>query len=455
MNKRPLLVFSGPVTTVSGYGAHARDIVTALFNLDKYDIKIHSINWGNTPMNALNPNIPEHARILDNIVTGLNEQPDIWMQCTVPNEFRTLGKYNIGITAGIETDSCACEWVEHCNKMDLIIVPSEHSKNSLLNTVCEKVATNPNMNIPNANVKLNKPILVLHEGIDENIYKNYVPDEAPGKAKMRDTLAKIEEKFCFLFVGHWMHGEFGEDRKNVSGLVHTFMDTFKDIDTPPALILKTSSGTFSVGDRVKILDKINSIKKMFPDNSKLPNVYVLHGNLTDIEMNCLYNHTKVRAFVSFTKGEGYGRPIAEFMATGKPVLVTNWSGHLDFAKPGGAILLPGELRNVHPSTVWKGVIEPESKWFAVDYAVAKKEMMKMFKKYDKYRIDAKPSAQFMKNNFSFRKMQKDLDSYLEQYLPKFAKNIPFVMPSLSNTNFPALKKHANITNNLTAKINEQ
>jgi hypothetical protein len=50
---KPLCLVTAPVATRSGYGAHSRDICRALIKLDKYDVKIWAVRWGNTPMNAL------------------------------------------------------------------------------------------------------------------------------------------------------------------------------------------------------------------------------------------------------------------------------------------------------------------------------------------------------------------------------------------------------------------
>ena len=59
-------------------------------------------------------------------------------------------------------------------------------------------------------------------------------------------------------------------------------------------------------------------------------VYLIHGDLTEQEMNALYNHKKIKCMVSITHGEGYGLPLFDFAQTGKPIVATEWSGHLDF-----------------------------------------------------------------------------------------------------------------------------
>ena len=48
-----MMLVTGPVATRSGYGSHSRDLVRSLISMNKFDIKINSLPWGNCPMNAL------------------------------------------------------------------------------------------------------------------------------------------------------------------------------------------------------------------------------------------------------------------------------------------------------------------------------------------------------------------------------------------------------------------
>lgn len=423
MSYKPELVFCGPVATRSGYGEHARDLLTSLMSMDKFNIKVISINWGDTPMNALNPENPEHKKILDNIIPGLQSQPDIWVQCTIPNEFQPVGKYNIGVTAGIETDICSGEWIDGCNRMNLVIVPSKHAKDVFLNTKYEKRDKTTGQTVGSAEITV--PIEVLHEGVRLDIFNT----ELPKSETINDTLNTIKEDFCYLFVGHWLKGDFGQDRKDVSGLIFTFLETFGDTENPPALLLKASSGGFSLTDRTKTLEKISLIKQMSKKKT-LPNIYLLHGDLTDQEMNTLYNHEKVKALVSFTKGEGYGRPIAEFLTTGKPVVVSGWSGHVDFVNPAFHTYLDGELKEIHDSAVWESILNRGSKWFTVNYQKASETLRDVHKKYKSYLSNAKKSVREVETKWSYEQMTVKFDEILTQYLPKFAQNMALNIPQL-------------------------
>ena len=420
---KPTLVFQAPVATRSGYGDHARDLLHSLYKLDKFDIKVISTRWGNTPMDALNYDKPFHKWIVDNIIPGIQQKPDIYIQVTVPNEFQPLGYYNIGITAAIETTHCALDWIHGCNRMDLIIVPSEHSKKSLIDTIYNE--TNKENGQLIKQHKIQKPVEILFEGFDEN-------DFGTDEVAFVEQLDQIKEDFAFLFVGHWLRGDLGEDRKNVGMMIKTFAMAFKNEKVKPALVLKTSSAGFSVIDRENTIKKIKEV--LGKDYGQVP-VYLLHGDLTPSQMNGLYEHPKVKAMLNFTKGEGFGRPLLEFSLTGKPVIVSNWSGHLDFLKDG-AVLLEGELKPVHESAADQFLLK-ESQWFNVNISKALLSIKDVYKNYDKYKTTSFQLGKQNKQNFSLEKMTKLFDVILNQYgiyskiQPKFQQ---LQLPKLKSLN---------------------
>lgn len=434
MDKLVCLV-SAPISTVSGYGAHSRDLVRSLIQIldDSWDIKIASTSWGNTPMNALD-DIRDND-LISRILNGqLNAQPELFIQVATPMEANPIGKYNILITAGIETDKCSGSWLDGVNRMDLTIMPSEFSKSVFASTVWNKI--NNQTRVLEGILKLNKPIEVLFEGIDENVYfkTNKISKE------LNDELEKIPEKFNFLFVGHWCKGDTFHDRKSISTLIYNFLDTFAGMGNAPGLILKVSLATFSVSDREQVLKQIESIRhtvqseRKLPE-SKMPNIYLLHGALSDTDMNELYNHPRVKAFVTYTKGEGYGRPMAEFSVTEKPIIATNWSGHLDFLNSEYVTLLPGKLQKIHQSAVWENVLIPESQWFYVDIESGKVILKDVWKNYLQYQLKAKKQAEYIKQ-FNLTNMTIKFKEILDKYLPEFPKPMEIILPEL-----PTLTPH--------------
>ena len=143
--KKSMLI-TAPVTSRSGYGEHARDLVRSFMEHDKYDIRIADVPWGACPRNALDKNNPEDLKLLDVVLppsNQLNSKPDVYVDIRIPNEFQQLGNFNIGITAGVETHAVSGKWLEGCNKMDLVIVPSEHSRQGFVSSIYDKLQQTP------------------------------------------------------------------------------------------------------------------------------------------------------------------------------------------------------------------------------------------------------------------------------------------------------------------------
>jgi hypothetical protein len=429
---KPLFVISCPIDTFSGYGARSRDIVISLIKSNKYDVKVLPQRWGSTPWGFLKADNPDHKLMLDAMLNNqqLPKQPDVWMQITVPNEFQPVGKYNIGVTAGIETTLCDADWIEGVNRMNLTLVSSEHAKSVFKNSRFEK--RNSQTQQVEGIVELKAPIEVLFEGADLNKYKII---DLPSDSQILEVLNEIPESFCYLFVGHWIKGDQGEDRKDISGLIKTFLETFKGQKVRPALIVKTSSATSSIMDRESILDKIRIIEEQV--GGDLPSIYLLHGDLLDEEVNELYNHPKVKAFVSFTKGEGFGRPLLEASLIAKPVITSNWSGHTDFLSNDMSILLPGEVKPIHPSAVVERMLLAESGWFTVNYKKASGVLVDVYKNYKKYVDGAKRQSYRSRTEFSLDKMAEKLISIIDSKVPK---PVEFKLPQLKKIELPKLKK---------------
>jgi glycosyltransferase involved in cell wall biosynthesis len=431
MNK-PLFIISSCYDTYSGYGARSRDLIKAIIETDKYDVKLLSQRWGNTPWGFCKDN-PEWGFLLNHNLPNnqLPKQPEIWMQITIPSEFQPVGKYNIGVTAGIETTVCAPDWIEGLNRMDLNLVSSNHSKKVFEESKFER--RNQQTNQVEGMIQLQKPIEVLFEGANLDVYKVINQNQITNI-----ELDSIKESFAYLFVGHWVQGDLGEDRKNVGLLIKAFYEIFKNKKTKPALILKTSMVGSSYMDREEILKRIKMIRKTV--NSKdLPNIYLLHGEFTDLEMNELYNHSKVKAMINLTRGEGFGRPLLEFSLAKKPMITTNWSGHTDFLKSEFTTMLPGQMTNVHPSAANQWLLQ-ESQWLSVDQGQVGHYMKDMFENYKNYTENAKRQAYYSKTEFSWDKMKDKLDEYLTKSIPEFPKQIQLKLPQLKKIELPKLKK---------------
>lgn len=412
--KKTICVIS-PYNTFSGYGVHSRLIIKSLLKYrDKYDIHLIGTPWGGCPDGFLNPNDPIDSEILSLNVPNnqLTFQPDISIHIAVPTDFQKIGKYSIGISAVTEATLCPPAFIEGANRIDHVIVPSEFSKKVLTETIIDKKDRQTGQVV--GTVQCTTPVDVLFEGYDPDVYNvgNIV------RGDLIQRLGAIKESFCYLFVGHWTNGTLGQDRKDVSGLIKTFLETFmkKSGKNRPALILKTSGPGFSKVECDNVLDKIWQIKELIRDQSnfkgKFPSIYLINGELSDSEMNTLYRHSKVKSFVTFQKGEAWGLPIAEFATTGKPIICTGYSGPLDYLKPDHHVLLPAKLTNVDPSSA-NEFIPREGQWATVNYQLASAMLVDVQKNYAKYLQKSRKSVKYMADNFSLPVMAERLVQILD------------------------------------------
>lgn len=417
---KPVCVIQGPVASRSGYGDHCFSIAADIIKWNKFDVKIVPMRWGVCPNTMLDDESrPMVKEIKSRILTSnLQSQPELFIQVSIPNEFQPKGKFNIGVTAGIESTVPKAEWIEGLNRMDLNIVPSEFSK-----TVLEKVVYDKRDERTGAvdKLKSEKPIEVVFEGVDTTVYKK---TNEPSE-EIDTAISSIPETFCYLFVGHWIQGDLGADRKDIGMLVKIFSEVFKNKKNAPALVLKTSGATFSKIDKAEILKKIHDIRE--PLNGNLPNIYLIHGELTPTELNRLYNHTKIKAHVSLTHGEGFGRPLLEATLSGKPLLTTGWSGHLDFLPAEISNLLPGSLGNIPPSACNEWLMK-EGQWFNANYSVAAQKLEDIYNNYINYITNAEKLRIHNSEKFNLEEAGKVLINVLEKHLPKFEKRVEVTLP---------------------------
>ena len=429
MENKTTVLISAPVDTYSGYGARSRDFIRAVIDAKPdWDVQLLAQRWGSTRWGYLK----EHGMLdlMDKIVPQVSQQPDICIQISVPNEFKKVGKYNIGVTAGMETTLCDPSWVKGANNVDLLLVSSEHSKETFLRSNFD-VKDNKTGHV-REKIQLTTKIEVLFEGAD---ITKYFPVKGSGNStNLEQTLSSIPEAFCFFTTGHWMQGDIGEDRKNLGFTIKSFLETFKNKKDAPALIVKSHITGTSIMDREKMLDKIDEVRKTV--RGKLPNIYLVHGEISDSEMNLLYNHPKIKAFISLTKGEGFGRPFLEFSLVNKPIIASSWSGQTDFLDKDLVRYVKGDLRNVHDSAVVPNIILKESQWFTPDSIDVGQAYKDVYKHYKQWAVKAKKQGHKSRTTFSYEAMTETLKNILAT-IPTVPKQVELQLPKLQ---LPKLKK---------------
>jgi len=327
------VIVRAPLLSISGYGEHSRQIYQWAKSIDTWTVSAQVLNWGNTSW-YIDPDA-ENGLIRQIMSTSTNQTTgfDISIQVQLPHEWDpNLAKFNIGVTAAVETDRCNPEWIDAANRMSIIIVPSEHVKRTLTES---------------GNIRV--PVHVIGEW--------YIPEVDDVNSKIDLNLST---SFNFLIISQMTAQNTNDDRKNILDTLKWMLDVFKD-DKDVGIILKTNFGRGTKIDRKFTQDTvvkfINQHRK-----SQFPKIHLIHGNLTSSEIAGLYRHPTVKCLVNLTRGEGFGLPILEAAASGLPVITTNWSGHLDFMKMGKFVPVDYTLIDIPATRVDGKIFIAGTKW---------------------------------------------------------------------------------------------
>jgi glycosyltransferase involved in cell wall biosynthesis len=344
------VLLRGPVLTQSGYGVHARQVAKWLFSRPDLDVEVQALPWGDTPwLIDSNSDAGFIGRIMEKTVDPTGKVYDVTVQLQLPNEWDPkLGKVNIGITAGVETDKCHPMWISACNSMSMVVVPSKHAEACL-----------------RATGTLTVPVHVVPEAYSPAV----ACDE---KTKIDDV--DFSTPFNFLIFGQLTGNNPENDRKNIFYTIKWLCETFGN-DEDVGIVLKTNAGRNTCIDRKLVTQTIENLLKQVR-KSPFPRVHLVHGDMSDAEVASLYRHPKIKGLVSLTRGEGYGLPILEAAASGLPVIATKWSGHLDFLSHGKYIEVDYKLDAVHPSRVDGKIFVSGSKWAHPNEADFKRKITK-------------------------------------------------------------------------------
>jgi hypothetical protein len=382
------VLIRGPLLNSAGYGVHARQIFSYLESRGDCKLSAQVTPWGICTF-YMNRDYEGGliGRIID-VSAPDDATKDISFQIQLPNEWDpTAAKVNVGITAGVETDICSKKWVEHVNKMDLVIVPSNHTKAAF-----EKSGD------------LTTRIEVIPEFIQPAIIEQTLP---PMKLNLKT-------KFNFLMFGLLTGMNPESDRKNTFYGIKWLCETFAG-DPDVGIVIKTSLGRMTTIDRK---DTMMLLKKVVNEArvGDYPRFYLSHGLMTDQEVSAFYRSPDLQALVSFTRGEGYGLPLLEAAASGLPVMATLWSGHMDFLRNIRFSGFDYDLIDVHESRIDGEVFISCSKWAHPKENDVKRRLKKIKDSY-KVPLDwARSGSKVLINSLASNSVYKIYDSVLQDIL---------------------------------------
>ena len=389
VSEKKAVVVRAPALSLSGYGVHSRQIVRWLLSHDDIELYVQPVQWGCTPWYI-------DASACDGLIGKIMERSkmardkfDVSFQVQLPNEWDPkLATVNVGVTAGVETDVCNPDWVKCLDSMQHVVVPSTFTRDVFLRSG-----------------KLEDPtkVCVIPESFPDAILSDVNP-----------IGLKFFADFNFLLVGQMTGRSAENDRKNIFNTIKWFCETFEGDETT-GLVIKTNNGRETRIDRKVTVDTltqfISSVRK-----GPFPKIHILHGTFSDAEMSAIYRHPQIKAFLSLTRGEGFGLPILEAAASGLPVIVPNWSGYLDFMKLGKFVKVDFELRPLHPSRVDGKIFTQASKWAETFEQDAKRKMKKFRERHKVPTEWAAALKPIIQERFSFKTVSSLYESTFGELL---------------------------------------
>ena len=383
------VVIRAPLLTKSGYGVHSRQLFQYLISRPDLEVYTQCVPWGTTPWYT---NTEDNDGLIGEIIKrsapNNDLKYDVSFQVILPNEWdASLANYNVGVTAGVETDICNPIWTAvHCSKMDKVIVPSDHTKQSL-----EKSASS------------STPIHVVPESYFSELLKD--PKELP---------LDLETDFNFLTVGVMTGDRPETDRKNLFYLIRWFIEEFKN-DKNVGLVIKTNRGRETKIDLFNTKTLMDNLLRQL-GHKGTPKIHLLHGNMTREEMNSLYKHPKIKCLISATRGEGFGLPLLEAAVAKLPVLATGWSAHTEFLNKGKWVKFDYDLKPVDPSRIDGNIFVQGAQWAEVSETSFKKSIRKFYKSSETPKNWAKELSKKLKETHSLSSIFKEYDKVLQEVL---------------------------------------
>ena len=259
-------------------------------------------------------------------VFGIMSRPiDVTVHVTSPGYQRNPRRLNLAYTM-FETDRLPPGWADALNRCDGVLIPSEWCRAAFLAS------------------GVTVPIHVVNHGV----FTCDVP--APGPR------ARVIDPFCFLSVLQWT------ERKNPAALLEAYWLEFAQ-DEPVSLGLKVSP--WGIDDTIAA--EIAAVRARLGLRA-YASLEVIRGDMHQAEVWELIN--SCHAYVSAHCAEGFGSPMLEAMACGKPVIGTGYSGNLEFMNDTNSLLvdytlgLVGEVRPAlrqfySPNMTWAQVSIPD------------------------------------------------------------------------------------------------
>jgi len=293
------IIWHGPIRNASGYAAESRAFLKAL---PATGILPRIIDASGMEKDSVTPEEETFLRALEQIPVSRNTLAIH----SVPAWGAIRRRQGVDLVRTMfETNAIPEEWPKILNHFPGVIVPSQFNRNTFIES-----------GIPE------DKIFITPSPVNTDLYR---PPTNP----------KPGNRLKFISIFDWI------DRKGWDALIKAWISAFTPND-PVQLVIKTTRIANQTADPRQSIVKLIESQGYHIDH--IAPIQVIIEQWTEPQIVAFYQAADV--FVLPTRGEGWGRPILEAMATGLLVIATDWSGQTDYLNADNA--LPLKTKGIRP-----------------------------------------------------------------------------------------------------------
>ncbi len=375
------IFITGPFLMISSLARANRELAAHLTKDPTLDVALEPHAMGALPT----AHFPDGTQLLQ----GLFRRPahcDLTIRHHWPPDFRPPSCGKLVNLIPWEYGAVPIRWVREINRhVDELWVPSEFVREVFI-----KGGVAP------------EKLQVIPYGLDPEIFRPEGETWRPEGCR----------KFAFLFVGGVI------ERKGLDLLAEAYQAAFRASDDVSLIIKDQGSTTFYIHS--KLLRRFQRLAT----NRSAPHVIVLTKELDDQKLAALYRGCN--AFVLPYRGEGFGMPLAEALACGKPVITTSLGPAKEFCPPAATYFINATAEIMKDAPHHLGPLANECEWFQPDVTHLAKQMRYVYEHREEAAERAAPAAAQIRASHSWQAIaalcRKRIESLLSTTAPPPAKS---------------------------------
>lgn len=360
------IVLTGPIFDASGHARINRALGLAAIRSPHFETSLDPTTWP-----SLLPKAVEHGAILQQAAGRQIDGADLTIRHEWPPNFERPSSGKLACILPWEHKAVPIRWVEEIEaKVDEVWTPSDFARDSFLvaGVSADRIRT-----IPNA--------------VDGNLFRPEGPATRPPNSR----------GFVFLFVGGLIR------RKGIDLLLQAYGDAFLS-DEDVTLVIK-DLGSRSFYSHNTQLGKV----QQFASRASSPHTLVVTEELDDAALAALYRGAD--AFVLPYRAEGFGMPLVEAMACGKPAIATGEGPATEFCSAENGYLVPAAEVPVPDPAPPLGPLSSEWTWFEPDVAALAETMRHVYEHRDEAAARGQKAAAAIRKSHSWERI---LPLYLDR-----------------------------------------